>query len=297
MARTSSAAALEKDRKKRKTGPLRSEGQEEVDRPVKRRSVKEATPAKAAKKASPAKSAKKATPAKVKKATPAKAAKKATPAKVAKSAVKSKSKTKKTGLEGLLEAHDHLSKIETSYGVKVKCSLTQHEMPATEDAVKAYLASKKLFKAKHDWYGEEWVEEYQPHIVAHKRNDKKLYCTLTKLTLNKIRAEVDKHVGGRRFRMAKLEFDEKAVRAKEKQEAMDKRKEEYYKKRDATRAARNAAKEAAATGEKEGNFLDNEAALLAMAESDEEDDEEDEEDDEEGEDEDGDEEEEEEDSE
>jgi len=47
-----------------------------------------------------------------------------------------------------------------------------------------------------------------PHIVPHIIKPKKLYCKLTKITINKIPKEVKRHVEGKRFMRLKKEFDE-----------------------------------------------------------------------------------------
>jgi hypothetical protein len=80
---------------------------------------------------------------------------------------------------------------------KIKCSLSGHEMPARADIVQQYLNSKKYAKAR-EWYSKDF-SKYEPWIVENKVDPKKLYCTLTNLSLNKIPEEVEKHVTGKRF--------------------------------------------------------------------------------------------------
>lgn len=81
---------------------------------------------------------------------------------------------------------------------KIKCTVTQHEMPARADVVNAYLLGAKYQKALK-WYNNDF-EKYEPHIVADKRDSKKLYCTITGTKLNRIPEEVEKHVNGKRYK-------------------------------------------------------------------------------------------------
>jgi len=117
-------------------------------------------------------------------------------------------------VQALVVKHTHLSVIDNGFGKKVSCSITGHEMPAKAEEVEKYLASKRLFKAKNKWYGDDWPEQYLPDIIQHKKNPKQLYCLITKQTLNKIPDEVNKHVNGKRFVAAKNRVEEeKAAKA------------------------------------------------------------------------------------
>lgn len=80
---------------------------------------------------------------------------------------------------------------------KILCSLTNHEMSPQYKAIISHVEGKK-FKKAMEWYKHDF-SNYLPHIVPHKRDDKKLFCVLTKETLNKIPAEIEKHVNGKRF--------------------------------------------------------------------------------------------------
>jgi hypothetical protein len=57
------------------------------------------------------------------------------------------------------------------------------------------MESKKFLKAL-TWYNCDY-SIYEPWIVAHKSSDKHLYCTLTKIVLNKIPEEVKIHFEGK----------------------------------------------------------------------------------------------------
>ena len=101
-----------------------------------------------------------------------------------------------SGVQMLLDAHPSLQL--DAARVKVRCSLTGHEMPVREEVLRAYLASPKYVKAR-DWYSADF-SQYLPWIVPHGRDSRKLWCRLTKRPLNRIPAEVAAHVAGRRFK-------------------------------------------------------------------------------------------------
>ena len=75
--------------------------------------------------------------------------------------------------------------------------------------------------------------QHAPHIVQHKTDPRKLFCHRTKLHLNKVPAEVEVHVKGRRFRARLQEWEEKQKRRADKA-ARVQAKAEY---RDARKAA------------------------------------------------------------
>jgi hypothetical protein len=74
---------------------------------------------------------------------------------------------------------------------KIVCQFTGHEMPPNATIVHQYIQSKRFLKAK-GWYSQDY-SMYLPHIVPHKFDKKKLYCNLTKISLNKI-PEVSKYL-------------------------------------------------------------------------------------------------------
>lgn len=49
--------------------------------------------------------------------------------------------------------------------------------------------------------------KYEPFVVAHKKNPKLLFCTLTRIELNRIPKEVEAHVNGKRYRNRKAEME------------------------------------------------------------------------------------------
>lgn len=99
---------------------------------------------------------------------------------------------------------------------KIRCILSGHEMPPTAGIVSQYINSKS-FKKTLEWYSFDY-SKYLPHIVEDNQNSRKLYCKLTKQSLNKIPQQVDKHVNGKRFLRLKSEFESK-LRSKPKKSA------------------------------------------------------------------------------
>jgi hypothetical protein len=94
----------------------------------------------------------------------------------------------------LLSLYPHL-KLQPNN--RIQCQLTKHEMTPSVSAIVQYVLGEKYRKAC-DWYSYDY-SQYQPHVVPHKSNQYKLYCTITKQDLNKIPKEVEKHVKGKRF--------------------------------------------------------------------------------------------------
>ncbi|GAB9473034.1 hypothetical protein Gpo141_00010197 [Globisporangium polare] len=108
-------------------------------------------------------------------------------------------------VKALLAEHEFLEVVETGEGdqkrVRVRCELTQHEMLPRADAIATHLKSKKFVKAK-EWYCYDY-SKYEPYIVAHRRKSKSLFCNVTNTVLNRIPAEVEKHVSGKKFQRLK----------------------------------------------------------------------------------------------
>ncbi len=108
-------------------------------------------------------------------------------------------------VKSLLKEHSYLHAVESGEDdkkcVRVRCDLTQHELVPTKEAIETYLKTKKFIKAK-DWYCYDY-SKYEPYIVVHRRKPKCLYCNVTNTILNRIPAEVEKHVNGKRFKRLK----------------------------------------------------------------------------------------------
>mmetsp|Transcript_16825 Transcript_16825/g.22038 ORF Transcript_16825/g.22038 Transcript_16825/m.22038 type:complete len:177 (+) Transcript_16825:44-574(+) len=127
-----------------------------------------------------------------------------------------KSKSRRTDVTSILKEHPSLSLVSTEYGEKVKCSLTGHEMKCSLEAVKNYIDSKSYKRATEGWYKDEAFKEYEPFIVQNKKNEKKLFCTLTRISLNKIPEEVKNHVSGKKYKRLLKEATAKQSEKKEK---------------------------------------------------------------------------------
>jgi hypothetical protein len=119
-------------------------------------------------------------------------------------------------VQALLGQHDFLEVVTTGEGeqqrVRVRCALTQHEMMPRVDAINEYLDSKKFRKAR-DWYCHDY-SKYEPYIVAHRRKPKSLFCNVTGTVLNRIPAEVEKHVSGKKYKRMKEHVTVSTVRGK-----------------------------------------------------------------------------------
>ncbi|CAN0409236.1 unnamed protein product [Ectocarpus sp. 12 AP-2014] len=88
---------------------------------------------------------------------------------------------------------------------KIHCALTNRDLPLNSAAVHQHLNSKKL-KKEREWYNADF-SKYEPFVVAHKTNPKLLFCTLTRMELNRIPKEVEDHVNGKRYRNRKAEME------------------------------------------------------------------------------------------
>jgi len=101
-------------------------------------------------------------------------------------------------VQKFLKAHPDFSLLENG---KVRCSTTEHEMPARLDLLEQHLEGKRyrLKKASPADYD---FSQHEPHIIPHKRNPALLHCTLTKITMQRLADTVRKHVAGKRFQKA-----------------------------------------------------------------------------------------------
>lgn len=140
------------------------------------------------------------------------------------------SSTTDAAVKALLAEHEFLEMIETGEGdqkrVRVRCELTQHEMLPRADAIATHLQSKKFLKAK-EWYCYDY-SKYEPYIVAHRRKPKSLFCNVTNTVLNRIPAEIEKHVNGKKFLRLKehVKFTERKGDKKSKEDGGDDDEEE-----------------------------------------------------------------------
>lgn len=99
-------------------------------------------------------------------------------------------------LESILKRDKNFEYTENG---KLKCKLTNHEMPATIENYKAHISSKSYRRAQESQFN---IEEYQAILVDHKGDPKFLYCKITGFKIPKKKSAIDKHVQGKRFKKA-----------------------------------------------------------------------------------------------
>lgn len=110
----------------------------------------------------------------------------------------------------LLAQHPSLSLNDRG---KIHCSLTGHDVPARLDALQQFIAGRAYQHARA-WYAADFAK-YEPYIIAHKKDSKKLFCRLTRKQLNRIPEEVEAHVTGRRYNLRKAEADARKAKGKD----------------------------------------------------------------------------------
>lgn len=157
---------------------------------------------------------------------------------------------KTTGnLQQLLKKHPSLEKKSTEFGDKIVNAITGHEIKCDLDTLVVYLNTKNYRRAVEKWYDDTVFEKYLPYVVPNKKDDKKLFCKVTKRKLNKIPAEVEKHVNGKNY---KRQFKELIEAEERKKELEKKRKEkaERFKKRHGKKM-NGSSKKKASDGQKE----------------------------------------------
>lgn len=80
----------------------------------------------------------------------------------------------------------------------------------------AHLGGKRYKREKAKLAADKFdFEQFAPDIVQSKKDPRKLFCHLTKTTLNKVPEEVKLHVNGRRFKLRKQEREELDARRAE----------------------------------------------------------------------------------
>jgi hypothetical protein len=94
----------------------------------------------------------------------------------------------------LLQSNPNLQLLSTN---RIKCNLTNHEMPPDAKAIVTYLEGQKYKKALQ-WYSQDY-SKYEPYIIQHKDDYNKLFCTITRTVLSKIPEKVEKHFNGKKF--------------------------------------------------------------------------------------------------
>lgn len=109
-------------------------------------------------------------------------------------------------IKNLISNYPSLTFDESSQ--KVQCSLSGHEMPCREDAIRSYVNGKKYLKlvARDD----KNYEKYKPHLVpsTKKYHENQLFCVLTMTHVNKTPAHVERHVNGAKFKRCLARWEE-----------------------------------------------------------------------------------------
>ena len=94
------------------------------------------------------------------------------------------------------------------HGPKIHCTVTTIDLPVRLDAVEKHAASKLFKRESAGWYKDgPWMEQYLPWIVKNFKDERKMFCSLTKDTINKIPVEVARHVTGKKFMRIKKQAD------------------------------------------------------------------------------------------
>jgi len=101
---------------------------------------------------------------------------------------------------------------------KVKCTVTNHEMPPRLDVLEQHLKGKKYTMQK-ECYTLDFTK-YEPYIVPTRSWPKKMYCTVTKKLLNKDPQEIELHLNGKSFKN-KLKVKEEKAKKKKKKDPND----------------------------------------------------------------------------
>jgi len=100
---------------------------------------------------------------------------------------------------------------------KVRCTLTKHEIPCTEDSLSTYIKGKKFqliygnMKAPEK-YAFKIDNKYKEFFVPSKTSKTKVYCRLTKKEINNVPHEIEKHIAGYRFKKSYFYFKEGSLK-------------------------------------------------------------------------------------
>ena len=106
-------------------------------------------------------------------------------------------------IEQLIQDNECLQLVRNTNGKqRIHCTLTKRDILPNVPELEAHLISKAFKKAQ--WYAHDY-SKYEPFIVPHKSNPKRLYCNVTSTTLNRIPEQIERHVQGKRFKRLKAD--------------------------------------------------------------------------------------------
>lgn len=75
-----------------------------------------------------------------------------------------------------------------------------------------YVSGKK-YKHATEWYAHDY-SQYKDHYIVPGRTPRTMYCQVTRLTLNQIPEEIEKHISGRKYKNAKIVYEQNIERKK-----------------------------------------------------------------------------------
>lgn len=85
-------------------------------------------------------------------------------------------------------------------------------MPADLAILEKHKAGKKFLHASQ-WYSHDF-SKYKAHYIVPGRENKTMYCQVTKQSLNRIPAEIERHIAGKRYKAALVEYLDALARTK-----------------------------------------------------------------------------------
>jgi len=111
-------------------------------------------------------------------------------------------------IDSLLNIYPSLKRIPDKD--RVKCSWTQHEMPARVDAIEKYIQGKKYQQLLKKNLDNNSLEKFQEFLEpsTKKNHENQLFCKLTLKHLNKEPHHILKHVQGKKFQRAYVKWQE-----------------------------------------------------------------------------------------
>ncbi|XP_014678649.1 PREDICTED: surfeit locus protein 2-like [Priapulus caudatus] len=110
-------------------------------------------------------------------------------------------------IKELLKSHQFLTVINSDNLMKVKCNLTNHELPYRLDAIEKHVQGKKYQKLS-EIQGFDY-DKYVPHLVpsTKRKREHQLFCTLTWRHITRSPTDVLRHVNGRRYKTALQRYE------------------------------------------------------------------------------------------